>query len=383
MWNVMAAKDLTAPLGMGKRKLIRLPFGLIGMGLITVMVTTGLLWIGVVDDPLGGEPAAVVPLERSVEGLAARDIAALSVQKDLSDEQDAIAARQQATLGPRFDDEANQPARTDAGLSTSPDQRVTERVEYGYLPKVGGDGIRPLDLYARPPSGEPVSAPRIAIIIGGIGLSETGSENALRSLPPEVTLAIAPYAASPDRWMKQARSEGHELLMQLPLEPYDYPDNDPGPHTLLVSLRGPEFLDRLSWLLSRTTNYAGVINTQGGRFTSTEPSMQYLLEQITQRGLMYVDDGSSSRTVAPATASAARTPFSRVDIVLDAVPKADDINGQLLQLEAIARARGVAVASGTALPVTVKMLQEWARDLEQRGLQLVPVSATIDREPQG
>jgi polysaccharide deacetylase 2 family uncharacterized protein YibQ len=379
----MAAKDLTAPLGMGKRKLIRLPFGLIGMGLVTVMVTTGLLWMGVVDDPLGGEPSAIVPLERSVEGLAVRDIAALSVQKDLSAAEEAGTARQQAALGPRFDDEANQPARTGEGLPASPDQRVTERVEYGYLPKVGGDGIRPLDLYARPLSGELISAPRIAVIIGGIGLSETGSENALRSLPPEVTLAIAPYAASPDRWMKQARSEGHELLMQLPLEPYDYPDNDPGPHTLLVSLRGPEFLDRLSWLLSRTTNYAGVINTQGARFTSTEPSMQYLLEQITQRGLMYVDDGSSSRTVAPATAAAARTPFSRVDIVLDTVPRAEDINGQLLQLEAIARARGVAVASGTALPVTVKMLQEWARDLEQRGLQLVPVSATIDREPQG
>ncbi|WP_082205973.1 MULTISPECIES: divergent polysaccharide deacetylase family protein [Pannonibacter] len=379
----MAAKDLTAPLGMGKRKLIRLPFGLIGMGLMTVVITTGLLWMGVVDDPLGGEPTAVVPLERTVEGLAARDIAALSVQQDLSSDEDGRAGKQHATLGPRFDDEANQPSRIGEGLSVTPDQRVTERVEYGYLPKVGGDGIRPLDLYARPLSGDLLSAPRIAVVIGGIGLSEAGSQNALKSLPPEVTLAIAPYAATPDRWMKQARAAGHELLMQLPLEPFDYPDNDPGPHTLLVSLRSPEFLDRLSWLLSRTTNYAGVINTQGGRFTAAEPSMQLLLEQVTQRGLMYVDDGSSSRTVAPAAASAARTPFSRVDVVLDAVPRAEDINGQLLQLEALARARGVAVASGTALPVTIKTLQEWAADLERRGLQLVPVSATIDRAPQG
>jgi len=325
----------------------------------------------------------VVPLERTVEGLAARDIAALSVQQDLSSDEDGRAGKQHATLGPRFDDEANQPSRIGEGLSVTPDQRVTERVEYGYLPKVGGDGIRPLDLYARPLSGDLLSAPRIAVVIGGIGLSEAGSQNALKSLPPEVTLAIAPYAATPDRWMKQARAAGHELLMQLPLEPFDYPDNDPGPHTLLVSLRSPEFLDRLSWLLSRTTNYAGVINTQGGRFTAAEPSMQLLLEQVTQRGLMYVDDGSSSRTVAPAAASAARTPFSRVDVVLDAVPRAEDINGQLLQLEALARARGVAVASGTALPVTIKTLQEWAADLERRGLQLVPVSATIDRAPQG
>lgn len=383
----MAGNDLTAPLGMGKRKFFRMPFGLIGMGIMTVMLMTGLVWVGVVEDPLGGEPTALVPLERTVEGLSSRDIAVVELNADIPGDSkpDGVQARVN-TLGPRFEDapvgaELNVASRRE--LSVLPDDRVTERADHGLVPKVGVDGIRPLDLYAKQIAAEPASAPRIAIIIGGIGLSEAGSRNALENLPPDVTFALAPYGDRLDRWMREARTAGHELLLQLPLEPFDYPDNDPGPHTLLVSLRGPEFMDRLYWLLSRFTNYVGVINHHGTRFTATEPSMQYLLEEITRRGLMFVDDGSSSRTVAPAVANAAQTPFSRVDIVLDAIPKADEINARLLQLEGLARSRGTAVAAGTALPVTIKALEEWSRDLEQRGLMLVPISATVDRAPQG
>lgn len=379
----MAGNDLTAPLGMGKRKFFRMPFGLIGMGIMTVIATTGLVWIGVVDDPLGGEPTAVVPLERTVEGLSSRDIAVVEINPDIAGDSKPDAAKERkVTLGPRFEEapvgsEPNMASRRE--LSTLPDDRVTDRADHGLIPKVSVDGIRPLDIYAKQIAAEPASAPRIAIIIGGIGLSEAGSRNALQNLPADVTFALAPYGDRLDRWMREARMAGHEILLQRPLEPFDFPDNDPGPHTLLISLRGPEFLDRLYWLLSRVTNYVGVINAQGARFTSTEPSMQYLLEEITRRGLMYVDDGSSSRTVAPAVASGTQTPFSRVDVVLDAVPKADEINARLLQLESLARSRGLAVASGTALPVTIKALEEWSRDLEQRGLMLVPISATIDR----
>ncbi|NVK33894.1 MAG: divergent polysaccharide deacetylase family protein, partial [Rhodobacteraceae bacterium] len=198
-------------------------------------------------------------------------------------------------------------------------------------------------------------------------------------LPLDVTFAMAPYGANLDRWMQNARSKGHELLLQLPLEPFDYPDNDPGPHTLLVGQRPGELMDRFAWLLTRATNYVGVIDEMGARFTSTLPSIQFLMEKIRDRGLMFVDNGTSTRSVAPEVALDTITPFSMVDVVLDDVPREDAINVKLLQLESIARAKGIAVASGSALPITVRMLQEWSADLEERGLLLVPVSATIDR----
>lgn len=383
----MATDELSAPLGLGKRRIMRLPFGLIGAGLFSVALTTVVIWMGVVDDPFGGEPTAVIPLENSVVGLAARDIGVVEINPDL-DQELGPANKKMAEkgLGPRFehqdgyvDGDGNLATGQQTGLSITPDPRVSERTDYGFLPNMGVGGVRPLDVYARQVVSEFTSIPKIAIVIGGLGLSKTGTEHALARLPVDVTFAFAPYGTQLDRWMQKARGKGHELLLQLPLEPFDFPDNDPGPQTLLVSLRPAEFIDRLAWLLTRVTNYVGVINYMGARYTSTEPSMQLLMEKLESRGLMYVDDGTSSRSVAQTMAGTTRTPFSKVDVVLDAVPKPDEINARLLQLEAIARARGVAVAAGSALPVTVKQLEEWARDLEERGLLLVPVSATIDR----
>jgi polysaccharide deacetylase 2 family uncharacterized protein YibQ len=379
----MASDDLTAPLGMGKRRLLRLPFGLIGAGVLSVVVTTALVWMGVVDDPFGGEPTAVIPLEATVEGLASKDIEVVEIRPTMGDNlgPDLRPENNRETLGPRYELQATTgtDGQSEGNLLVNPDPRVSERSSYGFLPKISSEGVRPLDSYARPFTTEFSSVPKIAIIIKGLGLSETGTSNAIDSLPSDVTFAVAPYGNDLDSWMQRARGKGHELVLQLPLEPFDFPDNDPGPHTLLVSLQPNEMLDRLAWLMTRVTNYVGVVSEMGARFTTTRPSVQFLFEKLKDRGLMFVDNGSSTRSLSAEVATEIKLPFSAVDIVLDGVPREDEINAKLLQLESIARARGVAVASGSALPVTVRQLEIWARDLEQRGLQLVPVSATIDR----
>jgi len=378
----MTREDLTAPLGMGRRRLIRLPFGLIGMGLVTVLATTALIWMGVVDDPLGGEPTAIIPLDATIEGITSRDIEVVEIRPSLDDELGPNLRPDDGNdlLGPRYELLA-EPADggMEGGLSIAPDPRVSERSEYGFLPKVSSEGVRPLDAYARPFDNSFTSIPKIAVVVTGLGLSEVGTQNALDRLPVDITLAFGPYGSDLDQWMQDARAKGHELLLQLPLEPYDFPDNDPGPHTLLVSLQPNEMLDRLAWILTRTTNYVGLINDMGARFTATPPSVAFLFEKLRERGLMFVDNDESSRSAAGPIAEEGRMPYSAVDVVLDAVPRDDEINAKLLQLEGIARARGVAVASGSALPVTIRQLQLWSRDLEERGLQLVPVSATIDR----
>ncbi|SHL31510.1 divergent polysaccharide deacetylase family protein [Roseibium suaedae] len=378
----MASDDLTAPLGLGKRRLLRLPFGLIGTGILCVVATTALIWIGVVDDPLGGEPVALVPLENSVEGLATRDIEVVEIRPgdDADLGPNLRTNTEKATLGPRYelqkDAEGNAPT---ASQLTNPDPRVSERSDYGFLPKISSEGVRPLDVYARPFSTEFASIPKIAIVVSGLGLSEAGTQNALDALPEEVTFAFAPYGSGLDRWMQKARTKGHELLLQLPLEPFDFPDNDPGPQTLLVNLKPAEMLDRLAWIMTRMTNYVGLFPQMGARYTSTEPAMKSLMEALRGRGLMFVDNGTSSRSIAERVAKDVKEPFSGVDVVLDASPREDEIKAKLLQLESIARAKGVAVAAGSALPVTVRELEIWSKDLEQRGLLLVPVSSTIDR----
>ncbi|MHA7774605.1 divergent polysaccharide deacetylase family protein [Roseibium sp. M-1] len=381
----MSSEDLTAPLGMGKRRLIKLPFGLIGVGILCVILTTALVWIMVVDDPLGGEPVAVLPLDAIVEGVTSQDIEVVEIRPGINGDLGPNLRPESSRdlLGPRYETvmrpDGLGPEAPVTSLSINPDSRVSERSDYGFLPKISDAGVRPLDAYSRPIVSQFTSIPKIAVIVNGLGLSETGTQNAISSLPPEVTFALAPYGEGLDLWMQQARTKGHELLLQMPLEPFDFPDNDPGPHTLLVSLRPAEMVDRIGYLLTRATNYVGVIPEMGARFTSTKPSMEFLLEKLKSRGLMFADNGTSSRSIAHEVAADKRIPFSGVDVVLDEIPREDDINAKLLQLESVARARGVAVAAGSALPVTVRQLEKWVQDLEERGLQLVPISATIDR----
>jgi polysaccharide deacetylase 2 family uncharacterized protein YibQ len=215
----------------------------------------------------------------------------------------------------------------------------------------------------------------VAIVVHGLGVSGTATQAALTKLPGPVTLAFAPYGNEIGGTIAKARSGGHEVLLQLPMEPFDYPDNDPGPQTLLASLTPEQNTDRLHWLMSRFQGYVGVTNLMGARFTASEPALAPVLKEVAQRGLIYVDDGSSHRSLAGQIASASNTPFAKAEIVIDATPTAPHIDRALARLEALAKERGVAVGSASALPVSIDRIAAWAKSAESRGIVLVPISA--------
>ena len=114
-----------------------------------------------------------------------------------------------------------------------------------------------MTVYARPTNAD-ASRPRVAILIRGLGLSQSATQTAIDTLPPEITLSFVPYPKDLQSWVNKARAAGHEVMLELPMEPYDYPDNDPGPSTLLTGLEPDENTKRLEWLLSRFTGYVGV-----------------------------------------------------------------------------------------------------------------------------
>jgi hypothetical protein len=163
------------------------------------------------------------------------------------------------------------------------------------------------------------------------------------------------------------------------MEPFDYPDNDPGPQTLLTSLTAAQNTDRLRWQMSRFHGYVGIAGTMGARFTTSEQAMAPVLKEIAQRGLIFVDDGASTRSTAGQIASANNMPFARADIPLDAVPTPAGIDRALTRLEAVARERGSAVGFASVLPATIDRIAHWAKAAEGRGLLLVPISAIAIR----
>ncbi len=262
---------------------------------------------------------------------------------------------------------------TDMALASTPVAKLIEDSSYGPLPKIAADGTRPLDAYARPPPATKDGA-RVAIVIGGIGIDAEGSSQAI-ALPGPVTLAIAPYGTNLKGTMAEARTAGHELLLQVPLEPFNYPATDPGPNTLTVDATAAKNIDRLHWLMSRFTNYVGVVNYMGARFTGETDAMTPVLAEVGQRGLLWLDDGSSARSQAVTLAG--NTPVLRADMVLDADLTPAAIDAKLDQLRAIARQRGYAIATGSAFAATIDRVAAFARAAADRGVTIVPLSSLV------
>jgi len=258
------------------------------------------------------------------------------------------------------------------------DQKLLENTRHGMVPRVSLDGARPLTAYARPADSK-ANLPRIALVISGLGVGSSNTAEALAKLPGPVTFAFMPYATDVGRLVGRARGEGHEVLLQVPMEPFDFPDNDPGPQTLLTSLAPEQNMDRMHWLMSRFQGYVGVANFMGGRFSASEASLAPMLREVAKRGLMYLDDGASPRSLAGQIAGANNLPFVKATVVLDVVPTPGEIDRALARLESVARESGLAVGIASALPVSIARIAQWAKAAEARGFALVPISAAASK----
>ena len=399
----MAPDDLNTPLGRNKRKTLpKLPVAgpqlLAGMlGLFGLLVVS---WAVFVNDPLGGEPTAAVVVAKqpgasqakpdSDSKQHARYDGPAAATPNPAQAATAAAAAIKATAPPAgsktitiFDGSSGKsqqvviPGNSSSVEPKAPvDRNMLETSRHGAIPKLGIDGARPSALYARPrqlPANRKDS-PRIAIVIGGIGISASGTADAFSKLPGPVTFALTPYGADLEKLAARARGEDHEVLLQVPMEPFDYPDNDPGPQTLLTSLTSDQNIDRLHWLMSRFQGYVGLTSYMGARFTATEQALAPVLRETAKRGLIYVDDGASQRSVAGQIAGSHNLPFAKTDLVLDAVQTPTEIDRALARLEMLARDNGAAVGLATAQPATVARIAEWAKKVEGRGFVLVPIT---------
>ena len=387
----MAADDLSTPLGQEpKKRRFALPVvvpravaGLLGFCLLGFVA-----WTVLISDPFGGEPVVIVSADArspSQGGTPGKPDAAggQSAASASSPDKATSPGGQTITIIDGMSGKRQEvPIAGGDGKASEQviDQRHVENSRHGSLPKIAADGTRPADTYARVQKASlDKIGPRIAIVIGGLGIGQAGTFEALSKLPGPITFAFAPYGNDLPRWVARARREGHEVLLQVPMEPFDYPDNDPGPQTLLTSLTSKQNVDRLHWFMSRFQGYVGIANYMGGRFTASENAIAPLLRETAQRGLIYFDDGTSARSVTTQIAGAASVSFAKADVVLDAASTPGAIDTALTRLETLARERGLAVGMATALPVSIDRIAQWAKAAEGRGIVLVPVSVAATK----
>lgn len=360
----MSLNDLNKPLhqkararAASRRRALIAPV-LIGAALAVALIAA--FWIAVVDDPEGGRAVAVAPIEDAVPAATG----SLATEEAPAPQETAGTETQLAAL----------PA---IPPTIGADPSLVEQSAFGPLPRIAPDGRRPRDVYARRSATVPSGVPRVVIVVGGLGLSQTATQFAIDTLPEDVTLAFAPYGSSLQRWMKRARDAYHEVILQVPMEPNGDAQGHPGEHTLLAS-DGANNRENLHWVMSRVAGYVGVMNHMGARFTAEETALLPFLGEVGERGLFYLDDGSSPRSRAAEIGEALRVPVLTADRILDRSRAPADIQTELAALEATARTRGLAIGVASAFPASVEAIAEWATQAQDRGIFLVPASAAID-----
>lgn len=350
------------------------------------VLAAGVLFVAVLGDPRAGAPSARVALQRPAvtetapTGADAFAMSGLDLYQDLSDpallDPNGAAGGEALITLPDGASVAGgsaiaAPVRAPSNpLPKAPIAGLFSPGPNGSLPRIAPDGRVPAQAYARPfrSNGKPM----VSLVVGGLGLNAVTTRAAIERLPAEVTLSFVPYAEGLQAWIDMARAQGHEVMIELPMEPTGYPDNDPGPYTLLANGGADDVEAKLDWLLGRAVGYFGVTNYLGDRFATSDEGMGAMLGVLRQRGVAFLDDGSMRRKPgAFARASA--------DRIIDEQQSPAAIMGQLNALEAAAKTRGAALGTGFSYPVTVEAAARWTAGLEARGLQLAPASAMTRR----
>jgi polysaccharide deacetylase 2 family uncharacterized protein YibQ len=377
------ANDLSTPLTGHKRRKAqrggRWHFPLARLTFIAICLILGgvVLRIALVEDPDGGRPSTEAAITSTRDGNTVASAVATGPATITADPQEFPAGGSMTAVAPPTD------AAPGSALGQVPDRfgalpDLSEDTSDGAIPRISGTGLTPFLAYRRPAEAVVAAGgPMIALVVTGLGINEQGSLDAIDQLPEDVTLAFAPYGRSLENTVSAARAAGHEVMLEVPMEPFDYPQNDPGPHTMLTGEPPRANLEKLFWLMSRFGGYFGVLNNMGARFTASAADMAPVLEEFGARGLGYLDDGSSNRSVAAQVSGANKVPFARSSAVIDANPARASILSALASLETQALESGSAIGIVSALPISVQTVADWSRELDARGIALVPVSALM------
>ena len=277
-------------------------------------------------------------------------------------------------------------------INTQPPQRIEITPSVRPLPKAPIAGLTRQSAFGPVPSkasGSPLLAYRrsfrpqagkqpVSLIIGGLGVNRGLTQDAIESLPADVTLSFAAHSVGLQEWVNTARADGHEVLIEIPMESADFDPTDPGAdRALRISLPPAENGRRLDWMLSRAQGYAGLINFNGDAFLTRADVAAPYMDRLSQTGLGFITDGAFEAPSLPALASSVRQPFKAGHGLIDPDPIARVISARLSGLSEAAKSGSHPVGVGFSYPETLAEVQSWMATLDAQNLQLAPATAAL------
>jgi polysaccharide deacetylase 2 family uncharacterized protein YibQ len=224
------------------------------------------------------------------------------------------------------------------------------------------------------PTPKPQPAPdargRLAILLDDGG-QKLDLVPAAAALPTEIGFAILPFLPKSSETANALHEAGHEIWLHLPMEPQKYPEDDPGPGAVLMSMTAGELRNAVHSAINNIPHAVGVNNHMGSRATADLKTMTWIMQELKVRNLAFIDSRTTVRTVAEEAARAQGVPTNRRHVFLDNERSPAAIRKQLEEAVFRSRMEGEIIAIGHIDEVTIEVLSQELPGLAKRKADLV------------
>lgn len=218
---------------------------------------------------------------------------------------------------------------------------------------------------------------KIALVVRDLGLSKSLTLNTL-DMKPNLTLGFTPYSMDIKNWINQAIHKGFEVLINIPMQPVDYPVNDPGPYALINNLSKGENISRFNWISMRSDRIAGYYTNEDETFSNSRSNFMPILERVKEDGRYLVFGNSSNSNGALTLSDSLKLDLKSIDNVIDTVLEEEKIRNKLLLLESQAMKKGYAIGFLNPYPISLRVVEKWMKEIDNNRVVVVPVSAIFE-----
>jgi len=171
-------------------------------------------------------------------------------------------------------------------------------------------------------------------------------------------------------------------VLHLPLEPLDYPRNNPGPGTVLVTMGGSKIAGIVRHQLDDAGPVVAVANLAGSLATQDQSVMTAVYRVLRDRGLPFLHLSPAPGSVCKTLASELGVEYARPDIVLEAGGRqpARALDAGWKRALELARRRGRAIVVLHASDAALAWLAGAVEPKRLGGVEIVPLTALV-RKP--
>ena len=265
--------------------------------------------------------------------------------------------------------------RATIGLPRAPIAGLTRESAFGPVPSRSAGSA--LLAYKRPFARQAGKQP-VSIIMGGLGVNRGLTQEAIENLPADVTLSFAAHSIGLQDWVDAARADGHEVLIEIPMESAAFDPTEPGADKALrITVPPAENGRRLDWMMARAQGYAGLINFNGDVFLNRTDAAATYMDRLSKTGVGFFTDGDFATPTLPSLAQSMRQPFKAGHGLIDPEPLPRIISARLNGLSQVAKSGSHPVGVGFGYGETISEVQAWIATLDEQNLQLAPATAAL------